>query len=320
MLLYATYYYCIQNNYRFEVKLNKKINNGVILNFNNKNSFFDYSDDVLFIEKPTNFDFYFKRSLLEKDFFDNILPLNFQVNYSYNSLSFIKCLDRKILTDQKSRVEVIRALDYFNKITNLSHRAMDISTIKRNDNDYQGRVIFQTRLWNPDNNPSLEEKERRNKQNAFRINTCRLIKKYYKNSLVGIYPDSYSSKIASDLLLDKKSITKSIYFRNLFCSDIAIADDGLKDTPGWKIGEYAFFGKAIISTPISTVVESFDENVNFLKLSDRNSYHEIPDKIEWLIEQKRYSEIGSNNFDWANKNLHPKSYIQRIITIMELNK
>jgi hypothetical protein len=57
-----------------------------------------------------------------------------------------------------------------------------------------------------------------------------------------------------------------------------------------------------------------------LKLSDRNSYHEIPDKIEWLIEQKRYSEIGSNNFDWANKNLHPKSYIQRIITIMELNK
>ncbi|QLC67515.1 hypothetical protein LPB248_14740 [Flavobacterium sp. LPB0248] len=104
-------------------------------------------------------------------------------------------------------------------------------------------------MWNPDNNSDLEEKNRRELQNEFRIDACRIIKKNFKNTIVGVFPDTFSSKVAPDVLLDIKKISKKEYFNELKNSDIAIADDGLNDTLGWKIKECLLFGKAVIITP-----------------------------------------------------------------------
>jgi hypothetical protein len=66
--------------------------------------------------------------------------------------------------------------------------------------------------------------------------------------------------------------------------NIGIADDGLKDTPGWKIGEYLLYGKAIITTPLNISLDNFKESVNYELLSTRSSFLELPDKIESLLK------------------------------------
>ncbi|SFD72405.1 hypothetical protein [Flavobacterium phragmitis] len=319
MLIYSVLFYCEENNLDFNIVFSNKIMNaGAVLHVSEGRIFFDYSDSILFIDDPKKYDFYFKRSLRQADYIENVYPLNFQVNFSYKSLSLLLKINFKSLIDNRNRTEVIRGIDYFNIGTNLSHRAMDIRYFPEKVNDNNGRIIFHTRLWDPKNNSDFKEKERREIQNEFRIEACRIIKNNFKNSSVGIFPDSLSQKIAPDLLLDLKKTSKKEYFSSLLKADIGIADDGLKDTPGWKIGEYLLFGKSIVSTPLNVTIEEFDEHVHYEKLSTRNAYNELPEKIENLLSEKKYLEMGQNNFIWSNLKLHPKNYIKRILFITKL--
>jgi hypothetical protein len=227
-------------------------------------------------------------------------------------------LKTDLLFDKSSRVEVIRVLDKFTLFTNSSHAVLDIKRYPKETRDFGGNIIFHTRLWNSDNHPDAEEKERRRKQNEFRINACRLIKKSYKSASVGLLDDNLSRVLAPDLVLNSKDPNKKHYFNKLNNYDICIADDGLKDTPGWKIGEYLLFGKAVITTPLNISLENFKEHTNYEKLSTRSSYLELADKIEYLLNEKKYLEMGSNNLKWSEIYLHPKNYIQRIISIINV--
>lgn len=314
MLIFSFFHFCEENNIKFEIKLDAKVSlNGGILEVNNRTIYFDYSDSPIFSDSPKKYNYYFKRSLREIDEKENVYPLNFQVNYSYKSLMFLSKLSYKQLVDKYNRIEIIRALDYFNTFTYSSHNAMDIRKFPKKIVDNGGKILFYTRLWNPDNHPDEDEKERRKQQNEFRIESCRIIKKCFKNASVGLFPDKLSISLAPDILLDEKKTSKKEYFKLLKQFDIGIADDGLKDTPGWKIGEYLLFGKAVVTTPLNISIENFHEHINYEKLSTRNSYVEIPDKIEYLLNNKKYLEIGKNNLDWSYNYLHPKNYIKRIL-------
>lgn len=317
MIVFSCLYFCEENNIAFDIQINPKMSwNGAVLHFNAKRYYLDYSDDALFLENPGNYDCYFKRSLRLIDFKSNVYPLNLQVNYSYKSLCLLTKFSVKDLFNKDNRIEIIRSLDYFNAFTNSSHNAMDVRKLPKGVNDNKGKVIFYTRLWNPDNHVDSDEKERRGLQNEFRIESCRIIKRNFKNASVGLFPDGLSSKLASDLLLDVKQTSIKGYYNVLRQSDIGIADDGLKDTPGWKIGEYLLFGKAVITTPLNIAVDNFHENVNYGKLSNRSSYLELPDKIECLLKEKKYLEMGNNNLQWSEEFLHPKNYIKRILSVM----
>ncbi|MFZ2432371.1 MAG: hypothetical protein WAW57_14630, partial [Lutibacter sp.] len=197
------------------------------------------------------------------------------------------------------------------------HNAEDVRKLPKTIKDNNGSLIYYTRLWNPDNHYDIEEKERRKLQNEFRIEACRIIKKNFNNVFIGLYPDFFTYKVAPDILLDSKKTSKKEYFNRLNKCDIGIADDGLKDTPGWKIGEYLLFGKAVITTPLNISLENFQENINYEKLSTRSSYLELPDKIQNLLKDKKYLEVGHNNLKWSEEYLHPKNYIKRILSIVE---
>lgn len=316
MILYSLLYYFEENDQVFDVSFNAKIaTGGAILHNNNQTIFLDYSDNSIFIDNPKKYDFYFKRSLLFQDYKENVHPLNLQVNFSYKALNLLMKFNFKDFKNKRSRTEIVRAIDYFNVVTNLSHNAMDVRNFPKKAADNNGKVIFHSRLWNPDNNADVDEKIRRESQNEFRIEACRIIKSNFKNVSVGIFPDELSKKIAPELLLDIKSTSKKEYFKSLRNADIGIADDGLKDTPGWKIGEYLLFGKAVVTTPLRTVVEDFKEHINFEKLQNRSAYLELPEKIEYLLEGNRYLEVGENNLKWSENHLHPKNYIRRILNI-----
>jgi hypothetical protein len=320
MLIFSCFYFSEEYNVEFNIQISPKVSwNGAILYFNSETFYFDYSDDVLFLDDPKKYDYYLKRSLRFIDEKYNIYPLNFQVNYSYKSLVLLTKFTIKDLVNKANRIEIIRALDYFNTFTNSSHNAMDIRKLPREIKDNGGKIIFYTRLWNPDNHIDPDEKERRRLQNEFRIASCRIVKENFDNAKVGLFPDRLSAKLAPDLLIDKKSTSTNRYFNFLKKCDIGIADDGLKDTPGWKIGEYLLFGKAVITTPLKISLNNFNENENFLKLTSRSSYEELPSKIEELLMNKKYLEIGSNNLNWSRDYLHPANYIKRILSIVDSN-
>ncbi len=317
-LIYSYFYYSKVENRKLNIFFNNEVkHNGAILHVDNFQVFFDYSDDTKFLDMPENFHFYFKRSLLKTNTISNVFPLNFNVPLSYKSFQLICHLKKDFLVHKKNRTEVIRALDFFSLLTNSSHRILDARRFPNKISDNGGKIIFYTRLWNPDNNPDAQEKERRKIQNDFRINACRIIKKHFKNASVGLFPDDLSKRIAPDILLDTHVCKKKNYFNSLYSYDIGIADDGLKDSPGWKIGEYLLYGKAVITTPINVEIENFKEGINYEKITTRSSYLELPDKIDILLKDKKYLEVGHNNLDWSHIYLHPIEYFARILKVIE---
>lgn len=323
MVIYSWFYYCEKNKIKFKVIVDRTLPyNCALLIYSGKTIFLDFSDDIQFLLKPIKFDFYFKRSLISSNF-KNVFPLNFQVNISYKTIKMLRSFDMNFFLDKENRIEIIRAIDFFNIGANLSHNAMDIRKIPKKIKDNNGKIIFVSRLWNPANHRDLIEKERRIIQNEFRINACEIIKKNFKNSRVGIIRDDFSEERCSkSLLINTSEISKVNYFSQLKKSDIAIADDGLKDMPGWKIGEYCLFGKAIITTPININICDFKEKNNYSKLSSRVAFEELPSKIEELLINKNYLKQAQNNLNWSNQYLHPKNYFDRIINVInfESNK
>jgi hypothetical protein len=319
-LVYSYFYYCKANRVDVNILYNSKIrHNTALLTVNNKTVLFDYSDDTKFLVSPDNYDFYFKRSLLENDKKKTVLPLNFNVPMAYKSHLLLLKLNKDLLLHKFNKTEVGRALDIFGLFTNSGHGTLDIKNYPKRTNDYGGNIIYYTRLWNPDNHPDEDEKDRRALQNDFRINACRVLKKEFKNASVGLYSDDLSNKVAPDLVLPQSKSDKKKYLKELLTYNIGVADDGLKNTPGWKIGEYLLYGKAVISTPLNVCIENFEEHVNYEKLSLRSSYEEIPEKIATLLKDKKYLEMGENNFKWSDNYLHPKNYLNRILKIVDAN-
>lgn len=312
--LYSIVTYSDNNKQKFCINYDKNVKtNCVRIETKGKTYFLDYSDDCTFSDNPSLYDFYFKRSLQEKFFTDNNKPLNFQVNIATQPLKLFAMLPKDLDFLKKSKVEILRMLDFFS-LMNMGHYAMLYNDIvKFRQTKGNGSVIFYTRLWDPDNNNNKEEKERRKIQNDFRIEACRIIKSNFKNSSVGIFDSKLAQEICPELIFSNKIISKKEYFCKLSMSSICIADDGLKDTPGWKIGEYALFGKSIISTPINVVVKEFIEDENYLKLSTRKAFHELPEKIEYLLNNNQYLKMSKNNINWSEKFLNPVNYINSIL-------
>lgn len=320
-LLYSYFYYCKKNKLDFDILYNNDIlYNAAVLTINNKTIFFDYSDDTKFIDNPASYDFYFKRSLLEEDKINNIFPLNFNVPMSYKSYSLLLKLQKDFLFSKSNRKEVLRSLDVFGVFANSSHSVIDIRNYPDEVVDNGGGIIYYTRLWNPNNHPDEEEKERRRVQNEFRINACRILKKEYKNASVGLFGDDLSNNLAPDLILPSNFSNKKKYLAKLSKISIGIADDGLKNTPGWKIGEYLLYGKAVITTPMNVALDDFKEGVNYEKLTSRSAYEELPSKIEYLIKDKRYLEMSKANKEWSNDFIHPQNYLKRIFNLINMAK
>lgn len=318
-LLYSFFYYCEKNKLDFNITYNNDVKyNAAVLILNNKTIFFDYSDDVKFIDNPNSYDFYFKRSLLLEEKSNNIFSLNFNVPMSYKSYSLLLSFQSSFLFAKPNRKEIFRALDILNLFANSSHSIIDIRKYPDKVLDNGGGIIFYTRLWNPNNHKDEEEKERRRMQNEFRINACRILKKEFKDASVGLFGDHLSNNLAPDLILPSNFSNKKKYLAKLSNISIGIADDGLKDTPGWKIGEYLFYGKAVITTPLNVVLDNFKEGINYEKLSGRSAYEELPSKIEYLIKDKRYLDMGKANKEWSDNYIHPQNYLNRIFDLIGL--
>ncbi len=315
-LLYSLLMYSDAKNMAFKIVQNSQVPmNCAVLLFDGKRIFMDYSDDFRFSDDHSKYDCYFKRSLLIGSWPANVYPLNFQVNFAYKPFKLLSKFDRSVLVDTRSKVELIRAIDFWGLFTNDSHNSKLLKsfTEKKNKKNHAGQVIFMTRLWDPARNNDSEEKLRRIAQNNFRIGACRTIKKAFPNAIVGIYPDYFAKEQADDVLLELKYTKKKNYIDLLSGCDIAIADDGLKDTPGWKIGEYIISNKAIITTPINIITENFIEGTHYLSTKGRENFEILPELIENLLTNDNFRQFQNANKDWYVKHLEPIAYVENIL-------
>jgi hypothetical protein len=83
-----------------------------------------------------------------------------------------------------------------------------------------------------------------------------------------------------------------------------------------QIGKHLLHGKAVISTPISVQIEGFKQGENYLELSSRSAYKELPDCINDLQKNNKYIEMGQANLEWSSQYIHPKNYLSRVLEIV----
>lgn len=317
-LLYSYLCHCEKNRLKTNIEYEPALaHNGALLEIDSLSIFFDYSDSPVFIADRSAYDIYFKRSLRKSDQGSKIFPLNFNVPISYKPFLLLSKLKLEFLMAKSNRNECVRALDRFSWLTNSSHHIFDIRKFPNQVSDNNGSIIFCTRLWNPDNNADYEEKNRREIQNQFRIEACRIIKSNFKRARVGLFSDDFSKREAPDLLLDEYLSKKKTYLKSLKSFDIGVADAGLKDSPGWKIGEYLLNGMAVVTTPLDICVNDFEKNRNYKELSNRSAAQEIPEMIEELLIDNNYQWQGKNNLKWAQEYISPYNYFSRILKIIE---
>lgn len=291
--------------------------NGIELLYGDKCYYFEYSDAPELINDSNNYTLYFKRSFLKvNNYSTNVLPLGFQLNYSYKPIQFLLNIFQKDLLHKKNVLEIVRCLDLLDIFTNMSHHSMEFNGFPKSVKNNNGVVLYYTRLWDPDRTNDKLEKERRDKMNFFRINAVKVIKNNFPKSHVGLFPCEMAKKVAPDLILNERETSKKNYLRLLDSSDICIADDGLKDTLGWKIGEYVLFGKSIISTPINILVPYFHRDINYYELSSRESFEEIPSLIDKLKTKDYYTKMNRENYEYGVKYLRPQSYFCNLLTII----
>src|SRR5690606_3080083 len=125
-----------------------------------------------------------------------------------------------------------------------------------NDN---GKIIFSTRLWNPDSGNQDWKKVERQAMNIERIDIVRRLKSLYGDQFYGgIQDHELAREICPDIILEKKHTDKKKYLSEIKRYSIGVCNKGLEDSIGWKFGEYIANSLAIVSNPIDRFVHHGD--------------------------------------------------------------
>ncbi|MGI5951022.1 MAG: hypothetical protein ACOX61_04150 [Brooklawnia sp.] len=110
-----------------------------------------------------------------------------------------------------------------------------------------GKVLYQTRAWNPAEGSDPSDRERLNESRASLI---RLLRRELGGRFVGGFiPDDFSRAHYGDLL-SKHGVQRSEYLKLVKGSDVGIASIGLHQSTPFKIPEYLAAGRAIVSEPL----------------------------------------------------------------------
>lgn len=277
----------------------------LVVEANGKRALCDYNDTYQ-REASDGIDLYAKRSLTAEDVARGVWPLGFHFNYAY---SLHRLLRRPGFVARRNAIEIQRALDVLQLSTG-SHFARRIEQWFRPPEDHGGRAIFYTRLWDPDRNRDPDEKERRRKMNRVRIDAVRALRAM-PNTAAGIYPTPDAISACPDLVLTHAEMRSKAYGEVLRGADIGIANEGLKGSPGWKIGEYVAGSKAIVTNAIECVIPDFERGRHYAEFDDVAA---VPDLVADLRRNHGYRAMQEANWEYTRRYLHPDVYFERLLT------
>lgn len=260
-------------------------------------------------------DRYFKRSCAKtQDYQREIIPLGFTFGDYSMSPQVMRHLIRskgyikRLSSDKNVQIQAFRSIDIlgcFSNANRVSRNRLNWQTSFAKSNN---KILYKTRLWNPNNVQDILKRDQRVLMNHWRISMVELLNSRFRNnSIYGIQKDVFSSAMArSEILIQPESMNMRQYVKEFRNCGIGIADDGLEDTLGWKIGELVYTGKALVSTEIKVKLPGeFTELNNYLSVSRVFDEKVVGDTIEKLLTDDGYrEEMSQRNLNYAHQYLH----------------
>lgn len=280
-----------------------------------------YNMDIDAVDSYLNsVDFYFKRSFsasknLEFKNYKKIHPLGF--NYYVTT--------EKNPMDNKVKDKIINYIKILLKGDKNKFYVEEFESIPTFDINRNPKVIFCTRLWNPDGEPtegkiSEELRAERKLINKLRIDIIQKLKELLGNNFIGgVSNTDYARKVCPQFILDGYITKKKNYLEIMKDCDICIGSMGLHESIGWKTGEYIASSKAIINEAFKyKVIGEFRESENYLSFTTSD---ECVNHVMNLIKNPKYIlDMQNKNYIYYNKYLRPDMQVfNSILKAIELS-
>lgn len=271
-------------------------------------------DNLNYFRNNLNADFYFKRSFckLIKDYAPHnckVYPLG--LNYNIDDNIHIKNINETIKNSIKN---AIKSNSLFSTVFKVSKNNLNVDSYEyfpgfQDDT----KILFLTRLWNPDEVNSYHLKDEREQINKNRINCILACRKEFKENFIGgIQKDNFSIRYDKELLAPFSLTNKVSFLNAIKNSNICIATTGLHNSIGWKFGEYVAASRAIVTEELNYELPGyFEENKNYLTFRNEK---ELIYQIKYLMTNKyKLFEIMNNNFLYYNNYLRPDRMVMNAL-------
>ena len=180
---------------------------------------------------------------------------------------------------------------------------------ERDGNDQaQARVVFQTRLWNPEDNPEIDRSE----INRARIALARGLRAEFGSlHTIGLLDTDWARVMAPDALLVDK-VSRREYAQQLRTSTIAVNSSGLDGSIGFKVAESLAAGCALVSEPLHVELPvPLKPGVNYLPF-------EGPDdcvrQVRRLLDDPELTEqMRGANLRYYHDNIKPAAMARNLL-------
>lgn len=287
----------IQNKPILKVIVNEKYN--VIYDTLDGFNWIDGSieENLSYFKSNFEFDYYFKRSfnnklLKYKKDETQIFPLGLNYEFYPNGNNYPKVFKDKIKS-------TILNNEFCSKLFNKQKFIRDNFEYYPYINK-QNKILFLTRLWNPNETKIDYIKKERIEINENRVNCIRACKKEFGNLFLGgLSSDPFSEKYAKDLILPNNLTNRQSFINLIREHNICISTLGLHESTGWKFAEYVAGSRAIITEPLK-----YDVPGNFLIQNNYLEFQNVDQlliEIEKLIKNKELLQnMMINNYNYYN--------------------
>ena len=260
-------------------------------------------------------DFYFKRSFSRKRneaFGIEVARKMYPLGLNYHVSCPGHPLDKPYWKEKIKRLLGIEHNMYSNTYFSV-RRFEEILKYKR-----QGfRVLFATRLWEPDRSLPERLNEERRHINEMRINIIRALKDMVDIDFIGGVSDNpFSRQTVPELIIPEAMTNRKGYIQLLHTADIGIGTMGLHESIGWKTGEYVAAAKAIVNETFHYQIPgSFMKDKNYIEFADAE---ECIEGVRCLAaDPDRLYEMKIANHIYYNKYLRPDLMILNTLQIVE---
>ncbi|HOE31440.1 MAG: hypothetical protein BWY92_00067 [Firmicutes bacterium ADurb.BinA052] len=176
------------------------------------------------------------------------------------------------------------------------------------------KILFLTRLWDPDQVTDEQLKNEREKINVTRAALIRACKQEFRDSFIGgLQQDPFAKQYAKELIAPARLTKKEHFLETIKQCNICIATTGLHQSTGWKFGEYVAAARAIVSEPLKYQVPgNWREGNNYLEF---NHLEELMYRIHELIRNKmKMLHIMRNNYEYYLNYLRPDNLVLNTLT------
>lgn len=274
-----------------------------------------YQDINGILELLDQCDFYFKRSFSEKknealpEWTENkLFPLGFNYHVSCHGHP----LDKPYWKEKIKQFLQIENNMYSNTYFNV-RRFEEIPKYKSKG----FKVLFATRLWEPDKVLSEQLNEERHNINEMRINIIRSLREMEEIEFVGgISDNGFSRKTAPSLIMPQQLTNRKKYIKLLHAADICIGTMGLHESIGWKTGEYVAAAKAVVNESFHyDVPGNFRVGKNYFEFTNAQECIEIVKTL--IANPDRLYEMKLANQQYYHKYLRPDSLIRNTLEIVD---